>query len=185
MGAKFFFNFFSKKFGSNPKGCIFEQTNKTNDMIKLSTIENYRSDRERFNPKGDCAVRAFAVFFDINYNVAREWLNKFNPRDCVNGTYSVAIEKAMHAYAETRGIEVTKHYPSRNMKVKSLVSQVEKAYISARGHATACVNGVHYSNVNQEEADSKKYRDDANQFVKSYWTMKVVDVNKYLSGGVY
>jgi len=154
--------------------------------IKLSTWKAYRSDRENLNVKGDCAVRAFATFMDCSYQTAREWINKWNAgRDSINGSISFGVEKALEEYGKTRGIKITKHVlGGRQSKVKDIVNLEAKAYITARGHATACINGVHYSNLTQEEADSKKYRDDANQYVKHYFTMEVVDVNLYLSGGV-
>lgn len=153
--------------------------------IKLSTIKSYRNEREAANAKGDCVVRAFAVFFDIEYSTAREWLNKFNNgRDSVRGTFTFALESALEAYAETRGIAITKVQLSRRTRVSSVVETEEKALILAARHATACINGVHYGNLDQHEADNKMYRDDANQFVKSYWTMKITDINKYLSGNV-
>lgn len=154
-------------------------------VIKLSTFQAYRNDRQGLNVTGDCAVRAFATFMDCSYQTAREWINKWNMgRDAINGSNVFGVEKALTEYGKTRGIKVTKHTMARNaVKVKTVVANQPKAYISARGHATACINGVHYSNLTQEEADSKKYRDDANQFVRHYYTMEVEDINLYLSGG--
>lgn len=165
--------------------CI-KQNKGTMSTIKLSTIEAYRSERENANAKGDCAVRAFATFFDISYEAARTKLNEFNgSRDCVRGTLGSAIYRAALKYGSERGIEITKHSLGRRQaKVKNIVNSEDKALIIARGHATACMNGVHYGNLTQEDSDSKKYRNDDNQYVVEYYTMKIFDLNKYLSGGV-
>lgn len=165
--------------------CI-KQNKGTMSTIKLSTLNAYRNERENANAKGDCAVRAFATFFDISYEAARTKLNEFNGnRDAVKGTLGTAIHRAALKYGSERGIEITKHtLGRRNSKVKHIVNSEEKALIVSRNHATACMNGVHYGNLTQEESDNKTYRNDDNQYVVEYYTMRIFDLNKYLSGGV-
>lgn len=153
--------------------------------IKLSTIQAYREERTAANAKGDCAVRAFATFFDISYNEARVRLNEFNgSRDCVRGTLGGAIYRAGLKLGSERGIEFIQHVQRpRQSKVKHIVNSEEKALIVSRNHATTAMNGVHYGNLTQEEADNKTYTNDDNQYVKVYYTMRIFDLNKYLSGG--
>lgn len=150
-------------------------------LIRVSTSQEFRTERESANATGDCAVRAFATFFDVDYDTARAQLNRFNKsRDCVNGTNSHSLTIALEVYGESRGIKVTQHFDKRGVKVRTLANQVEKAMIISRDHATVAMNGVLYGNLS---ADIRR-GDDANQKVSHYYTMEVVDINKYLSGNV-
>lgn len=154
-------------------------------LIKVSTIETYRKERQIIDAKGDCAVRAFATFFDIDYFTARKRLNEFNKgKECTRGTFGLAIRQAAITYGRTRGIKITHHKLERNQsKVKHIVKSETKALIVSRNHASACMNGVHYGNLTQHEADNRLCPNDDNQFVREYYTMEIVDVNKYLTGG--
>lgn len=149
-------------------------------LIKVSTLKGFRNERAAANANGDCAVRAFATFFDISYEVAREWINKFNHKDCVRGTRLDALRIAAEEYGNTRGIEVTMHWAKSRVKVSKFAGQVDKAMVIASGHATTVINGVVYGNTEKVQERG----DDANQYVKAYWTMKVTDINKYLQGNV-
>lgn len=149
-------------------------------LIKVSTLKEFRSERDAANALGDCAVRAFATFFNVPYEIAREEINVLNTKDCVRGTQFTALEGAVLRYANKRGIEVTFSRPRGNVKVSGLARLVEKALVIASGHATTVMNGAIYGNTEKVQERG----DDSNQYVKGYWTMQVTDINKYLEGNV-
>lgn len=150
-------------------------------IIKVSTKETFRKERLEANAAGDCAVRAFATFFDCDYNTARKQINLQQPNmDSVRGTQFTALQRAISVYGESRGIEIKSRAGSGT--VNSLARKTEKALVVASGHATCVMNGVVFGNIKQE--DLGFYKDDGNQRVVFYFTMKVVDIAKYLSGGV-
>lgn len=149
-------------------------------LIKVSTLKEFRTERDAANANGDCAVRAFATFFDVDYDTAREEINVLNAKDCVRGTQFTALEAAIFRYANKRGIEITFSRPRNKVKVSRLARLVEKALVIASGHATTVMNGAIYGNTEKV----MERGDDSNQYVKGYWTMQVTDINKYLQGNV-
>ena len=147
--------------------------------IKVSTLSHFRGERQAANALGDCAVRAFATFFDIDYDTAREWLNKYNGgRDCVRGTKANAIGFAAENYGKLRGIEIEVKRGSGS--VANFARTVDKALVIAASHATCVMNGAIYGNDDSDRIVGT----DANQKVKYYLTMKVTNINLYLKGNV-